>query len=90
MDNTGDFYSLDMGSIPVRRAKNSRLMLPKSVDNHHDLDYNSIILSCDCSLKICVVKKDASVVKLANTSGLRSDAARLVGSSPTRGTKYVM
>ena len=52
MDNTGDFYSLDMGSIPVRRAKNTRLMLPKAVDINHDLGYNSSILSNNCSLKI--------------------------------------
>ena len=33
MDKTGDFYSLDMGSIPVRRAK-------IFVDKYIDLSYN--------------------------------------------------
>ena len=33
MDKTGDFYSLDMGSIPVRRAK-------IFVDKYSSLSYN--------------------------------------------------
>ena len=33
MDNTGDFYSLDMGSIPVRRAKIVNARVEKSVNS---------------------------------------------------------
>jgi hypothetical protein len=43
MDNTGDFYSLNMGSIPVRRAK--VIARVEKLANSEDLKFSALRLA---------------------------------------------